>query len=170
MAKGELKLTLNKTIGDPSPYTVTLGNCANPFLGDAIPRIVKRFVDGITYTVSGNSIDSGTSFSTKHFWDIRATVSVDTATTIQRIYEYGEFLKRSQLSRILLIDDETELYFEAAKTTLTKTKPSVTGTSAINVNGGVEYYAQFNAFMVVPPVFGVISAGYRSVVLTLEEA
>ena len=169
MAKGELKLTLNKTIGDPTPYVVTLGNCANPFRGGVMPRTVKRFVDSISYATSGNAIDSGTSFATKHFWDIQAVVSVADATSLQRMYEYGEYLRRINASRTILLDDETELYFEAARTPITKTKTVVTGTTATDVNGGVEYYAQFNTVMVTPPVCGVISGDSRLVTLLLEE-
>jgi len=59
------------------------------------------------------------------------------------------------------LDDESEEIAEAGKTTLTKTRSAVAGTTPREANGGVYYYARFLADWVAPPEFGKAYSSVR---------
>jgi hypothetical protein len=132
-----------------------------------LPRSRRTFVTESTYAVSGNLIKSGTSFELPYIWTIVCDLYQTDYDKIIAIWEGLDYYRRlgSTTNGLIFvtIDDHTEEIFEWGKTSATKTRSAVAGTTPREANGGVYYYPRFLVDWVAPPELG---QAYSSVKLS----
>jgi len=157
---GDLKIIFNTGSQDLSVTFLRM-------LGE-MPRTKLPIGSGGSYAKSGNFLASGPSFETRHLFDINHIITSADALILMAIWEISDARRRSFGNWQITIEDETELFFEE-RTAATKTRSSVAGTTAIELNGGVYYYAKFQAFMPKAPAFGIDSQGNRVAIFSLQE-
>jgi hypothetical protein len=120
-----------------------------------LPRSRKTFVTESSYAVSGNLIKAGTSFELPYIWAIAADLYQEDYDKIKAIWEQLDRARRVNNGDLFVnIDDETEEIYEFGKTAATKTRSSIGTTTPRELNGGVYYYARFQADWVAPAQFG----------------
>lgn len=133
-----------------------------------LPRTKLPIGEGGSYSVSGNFLVSGASFEGRHVFNINHFITSEDALVLMAIWEISDARRRSLGNWQITIEDETEFFFEE-KTAATKTRSSVAGTTALELNGGIYYYAKFQAFMPKAPAFGIDNHGDRVAIFTLQE-
>jgi hypothetical protein len=145
--------------------TLTYGSLSVTFRnwkGADLPRSRKVFVNESSYAQSGNLIKSGTSFELPYLWTIACDLYQTDYDKIKAIWEQLDIARRTGSGSLFVtLDDETEEIYEYGKTTATKTRTSVTGTTPRELNGGVYYYPKFQADWVAPPEFGQARSSVR---------
>ena len=78
--------------------------------------------------------------------------------------------RRDNRSPFLTLSDHQFEFAEEGKTSATKTRSHITGTTPRQQNGGVYYYPFFQVYMPREPSFGIdTGVGTRTAVIELQE-
>jgi hypothetical protein len=67
------------------------------------------------------------------------------------------------------VDDETQVINEYGKTAMTKTRSEVSGTTPVEKDKGVFYYARRMVDLTAKPVLGKIENGYQTATFTMKD-
>ncbi len=162
---GDLKITFEAGISDPSPLIVVANRWKNPIPKEDNQQLQS---DG-AFSLSGNYQITGVSFEIPPVFLIDAWFTQDECDLILGMWHLREKRRRSLGYWRFLVDDETARIYEEA-TSLTKTRSSVAGTTIIEKNKGCYYYPRFRCDMNRAPVFGEpTTCGDRAAIFTLKE-
>ena len=159
MALGDLKLTY-------ASLSVTFGKSSgNKFLQEEMPRSEINMNQGESFTIAGNFLVSGTSYEPRHIYTVTASCLLEDCEKLRAMWRLSDAARRALGAWQMIVDDETERFFEA-----TKTRSSVTATADISLNGGVYYYPRMQVFMPSAPIFGIQTGiDFRKVIISLQE-
>ena len=169
--RGDLKISCYESGADVAPLIVTFSEC---FLSTDPPRTDSALSGDTGYAVSGNYLQNGVSFELPAFWTINALIPEEFGDRLLAIWEIREVARRGGVifaaaGYRIELDDEAQLVNEYGRTSLTKTRSSVSGTTPIEKDKGVFYYARRMVDVTAKPVLGKISDGYQSATFTLKD-
>ncbi len=169
--RGDLKLTLYESGADVTPLIVTFSQC---FLSIDPPRTDIKLGGDSTYSKSGNYLQSGTSFELPSFWTVNVDILEADGDRLMAMWNIREAKRLARISPSASgyrfeLDDETENTYEFNKTALTKTRTEVAGTTPVEADKGVYYYARWMVDMETKPIRGKIVDSYQPVTFTLKD-
>ncbi len=157
--KGDLTLSY-------SSQTVTF----NRFLDNTPPRENANLSGAGTFSLDGNFIVSGIGFESPQRYTIKAKVSATDANKLRMMWAIADKARRDLGSPYMVLNDYITEYAEAGKTTGTKTRSHVSGSTPRDEYGGVAYYPILQVFMASEPTFGIdTGVGYVSCIIELQE-
>lgn len=140
------------------------------FIENKLPRETTALSGEGTFNVNGNFIVTGVSFESPQRYSIQAKVSISDADTLRAVFWTTDKIRRDLGSPFLILSDWQTEYFEEGKTTSTKTRSHIAGTTPRQQNGGVYYYPLMQVYMSREPIFGVdTGVSNRTVVYELQE-
>lgn len=142
----------------------------NRFLDNTPPRETVSLSDDTSFTVNGNFVVSGISFEAPQRYSIRAKVTISDANKLRMMWALADKARRESGLPYMVLNDWITEYAEAGKTTLTKTRSSVSGTTPREEYGGVFYFPVLQVFMPREPLIGIdTGVGYVNAVVELQE-
>ena len=140
------------------------------FIDNRLPRETVALSGEGTFSVNGNFIVTGISFESPQRYSIQAKVSTSEADALMSAFWTTDKIRRESGSPFITLSDWQTEYFEEGKTTLTKTRSHIAGTTPRQQNGGVYYYPLLQVYMSREPVFGIdTGVSNRTVVYELQE-
>lgn len=169
--RGDLKLTLYESGADVTPLIVTFSQC---FISTDPPRTDIALGGDSSYALSGNYLQAGTSFELPSFWTVDVLIPETDGDRLLAMWEIREAKRRSGVIFAAAgyrfeLDDEAQKVYEFGRTALTKTRSEVSGTTPLETDKGVYYYARRMVDMTAKPVLGKIVDGYQPVTFTLKD-
>lgn len=169
--RGDLKLTLYESSADVTPLIVTFSQC---FISTDPPRTDIALGGDSSYALSGNYLQAGTSFELPSFWTVNVLIPETDGDRLLVIWEIRESKRRSGVifaaaGYRIELDDEAQKIYEFGRTALTKTRSSVSGTTPVETDKGVYYYARRMVDMTAKPILGKIIDGYQTATFTLKD-
>lgn len=169
--RGDLKLTLYESGADVTPLIVTFSQC---FISTDPPRTDIALGGNSSYALSGNYLQAGTSFELPSFWTVDVLIPETDGDRLMAMWKIREakrlaLVAPSASGYRFELDDETENTYEFAKTALTKTRTEVAGTTPVEADKGVYYYARWMVDMQTKPIRDKIVDGYQPVTFTLKD-
>jgi hypothetical protein len=159
MAKGDLTLV----------YTgVTV--IFNRFLDNTPPRENANLSGKASFSINGNFVVTGINFESPQRYTIKAKVSIADSQKLRMMWAVADKARRDLGSPYMVLNDWITEYAEAGKTTATKTRTAVSGTTPREEYGGVAYFPVLQVFMSSEPTFGIdTGVGYVNCVIELQE-
>ncbi len=119
-------------------------------------------------------MQNGTSFELPAFWTVNVLIPEADGDRLLAIWEIREAKRRNGTifaagQYRIELDDETQVVNEFGKTASTKTRSAVSGTTPVEKDKGVFYYARRMVDMPAKPVLGKIENGYQTATFTLKD-
>lgn len=169
--RGDLKITLYESGADVTPLIVTFSQC---FISTDPPRTDIALGGDSSYALSGNYLQAGTSFELPAFWTVDVLILGTDGDRLLAMWEIREAKRRSNVIFAAAgyrfeLDDEAQKVYEFGKTSSTKTRSSVSGTTPLETDKGVYYYARRMVDMTAKPILGKIIDGYQTATFTLKD-
>jgi hypothetical protein len=169
--RGELLLTCYESGADTTPLIVPFSQC---FLSTDPPRTDINLGGDGSYSKSGNYLQTGTNFELPSFWTINADILETLGDRLLAMWEIREAKRIARIAPSALgyrfeLDDEAQKVYEFGKTALTKTRSEVVGTTPVETDKGVYYYARRMVDMTAKPILGKIVDSYQPVTFTLKD-
>lgn len=169
--RGDLKITCYESGADVSPLIVTFSEC---FLSTDAPRTDTALGGDSSYATSGNYLQVGTSFELPAFWTVNVLISELDGDRLLAMWGIREakrlaLVTPSSSGYRFEVDDETAKVYEFGKTTSTKTRSAVSGTTPVESDKGVYYFARWMVDIDKKPVRGKVVNGFQPVTFVLKD-
>ena len=149
---------------------VVLSVIFRKFLDNKLPRESLGLSGQGIFSAGGNFVYGGISFEDPQKYNIQAKVSLKDIDVLAMAWSTTDNARRDNRSPFLILSDHQFEFAEEGKTSATKTRSAVAGTTARQQNGGVYYYPVFQVYLFREPSFGIdTGVGTRTAVIELQE-
>jgi hypothetical protein len=142
--------------GGSGTHSIRVVLTVNPryFLDDTPPRRSAPLSGKGSFSVDGNFIVSGISFEPPQEYELRHKATIAERDIYRAMFWTTDKIRRELGSPYIVLSDWQIEYFEEGKTSATKTRSHIAGTTPRQANGGVYYYPMLQVYMPSEPTFG----------------